>query len=90
MDLYEAGKTESKKFATCCPRDVLEDLMDGVRKVEKAVLEGETQINEQLAANIKEINDNWDEFCHPAPSLVNVPRNQIDAYEGLGKWGGQG
>lgn len=90
MDLYAGAQTASKNFATCCPRDVLDDLLDGVRQVESAVLDAETSIKEQLDNNINEIETNWAEFCYPAPTLTAVPRNHIGAYEGLGSWGGNG
>ncbi|WP_210649521.1 hypothetical protein [Nocardioides sp. SYSU D00065] len=88
MDVYAAGQTESKKFATCCPRDVLADLMDGVRRVEDAVRDAEDAIRAQLDTNLAEIDGNWDEFCQPPPTLTSVHRNHIAAYSGLGTWGG--
>lgn len=80
--------TESKKFATCCPRDVLEDLLDGIKKVETSVLEAENQIAAQLDNNISVIETGWSEFCHPAPTLTAVPRDHLGAYAGMGTWGG--
>ena len=90
MDLYAGAQTDSQKFATCCPRDVLADLMDGVSKVRTAVRDAEQKIAEQLDTNNGVIDGAWSEFCQPPPTLTTVHRDHIGAYEGLGTWGGEG
>lgn len=89
MDLYTAGGTASQSFPTCCPRAVLDALLEGVATVEESILNAETLINEQLTNNINEIEKNWDVFCQPAPTLTTVHRDHIAAYSGMGTWGGE-
>lgn len=88
MEVYEASQEEPAQISSCCPRCCIEDVEEALEKIKTEITTAEDKIRASLQDNISVIDGNWDEFCHPAPALGSVPRQDVHAYEGLGTYPG--